>query len=193
MIDTCTTNDVLTKRQKDLIEMKLTDKEKTVIADLGINTAYEQEPVQAVKDIAKILGTTPTSAKAVLRSLKGKNILEEVETEDEEMPTVIQFTNVGIDEALKLNPVDEPELDDMPDDEDDMPEIDEVDMDEEEPTTLVKKAAKNAKLKAAAKADSKRTPGATRTSHAGCDHESTKAARAKCRKDRAKAAASATA
>lgn len=172
--------------------MKLTDKEKTVIADLGINTAYEQEPVQAAKDIAKILGTTPTSAKAVLRSLKGKNILEEVETGDEEMPTVIQFTSVGIDEALKLNPVDEPDLLDELED-DDMPEIEEVDMDEEEPTTLVKKAAKNAKLKAAAKADSKRTPGATRTSHAGCDHESTKAARAKCRKDRAKAAASATA
>lgn len=171
---------------------KLSDKEKTVIADLGINTEYEQHPVQAVKDIMGILGTTTAGAKAVLRSLKGKNILEE--TTDEEDEPVIQFTSVGIDEALKLNPVDEPELDDMPDDEDDMPEIDEVDMDEDddEPdVTMVQKAAKKAKLKAAAKADSKKTPGAQRTSHAGCDHESTKAARAKCRKERAKASANA--
>lgn len=173
---------------------KLSDKEKTVIADLGINTEYEQHPVQAVKDIMGILGTTTAGAKAVLRSLKGKNILEEVESDENEDETVIQFTTVGIEEALKLNPVDDLDLDDMPDDEDDMPEIDEVDMDEDddEPdVTMVQKAAKKAKLKAAAKADSKKTPGAQRTSHAGCDHESTKAARAKCRKERAKASANA--
>lgn len=168
---------------------KLSDKEKTVIADLGINTAYEQHPTQAVKDIMDILGTTTAGAKAVLRSLKGKNILEEVDSEDEEIGNIIQFTSVGIDEALKLNPVDEPELDDMPDDEDDMPDIEEVDLDDEPDVTMVQKAAKKAKLKAAAKADSKKTPGATRTSHAGCEHESSKAARAKCRKERAKTSA----
>lgn len=176
---------------------KLSDKEKTVIADLGINVEYEQDPNQAVKDIMGILGTTTAGAKSVLRSLKGKNILEEVEADEDEEGTVIKFTSVGIDEALKLNPVDEPSLlDEIEDDEDDddMPPIEEVDLDDddEEPvTTMVQKAAKNAKLKAAAKKDSKKTPGATRTSHAGCDHESSKAARAKCRKERAKAAASA--
>lgn len=173
---------------------KLSDKEKTVIADLGINVEYEQDPNQAVKDIMGILGTTTAGAKSVLRSLKGKNILEEVEADEDEEGTVIKFTSVGIDEALKLNPVDEPSLlDEIEDDEDDdMPPIEEVDLDDdEEPVTMVQKAAKNAKLKAAAKKDSKKTPGATRTSHAGCDHESSKAARAKCRKERAKAAASA--
>lgn len=179
---------------------KLSDKEKTVIADLGINTDYEQHPTQTVKDIMGILGTTTAGAKAVLRSLKSKNILEEVEAdEDTEGDTIIRFTSVGIDEALKLNPVDEPDLLDEleDDDDDDMPEIDEVDMDDDEDdapsVTMVQKAAKKAKLKAAAKADSKKSPGATRTSHAGCEHESTKAARAKCRKERAKAAAAATA
>lgn len=172
---------------------KLSDKEKTVIADLGINTEYEQHPTQAVKDIMGILGTTTAGAKAVLRSLKGKNILEEVEGDDEE-ETVIQFTSVGIDEALKLNPVDDPDLEPMDgddDDDDDMPEAEEIDLDDDddEPdVTMVQKAAKKAKLKAAAKKDSKKTAGAVRTSHAGCEHESSKTARAKCRKDRAAAA-----
>lgn len=170
---------------------KLSDKEKTVIADLGINTEYQEHPVDAVKTIMGILGTTTAGAKAVLRSLKSKNILEDA-TDDEEEP-VIQFTSVGIDEALKLNPVDDDELEPMEGDEDDMPEIDEVDLDEDdddaEAVTMVQKAAKKAKRKAAAKADSKKTPGATRTSHAGCSHESSKAARAKCRKERALAAA----
>lgn len=169
---------------------KLSDKEKTVIADLGINTEYEQHPTQAVKDIMGILGTTTAGAKAVLRSLKSKNILEDA-TDDENEP-IVQFTSVGIDEALKLNPVDDDELEPVEGDEDDMPEIDEVDLDDEdddEAVTMVQKAAKKAKRKAAAKADSKKTPGATRTSHAGCSHPSTKADRAKCRKARALAAA----
>lgn len=169
---------------------KLSDKEKTVIADLGINTEYQEHPVDCVKTIMTILGTTTAGAKAVLRSLKSKNILEEA-TDEEEEP-IIQFTSVGIDEALKLNPIEDADLDPMPDDEDDMPEIDEVDLDEDdedEAVTMVQKAAKKAKRKAAAKADSKKTPGATRTSHAGCSHPSTKADRAKCRKARALAAA----
>lgn len=160
--------------------MKFTDKENTVIADLGINTDYEQLPAVAAQDIMKILGTTAGGANALLRSLHKKGVFETVP--DDEGDDVVQFTDKGklIVKELSGDFEDLEEIDEDPDFEE--PEDD----DEAEAVTMVQQAAKKAKKKASTKA---RMKPSTRTSHADCDHESTKTARAKCRKDRAAAAA----
>lgn len=164
--------------------MKFTDKENTVIADLGINTDYSNHPEQAAKDVMNILGTTAAGAKAILRSLDKKGVLETIgEGEDE----LVQFTEKGVKAVHALNPVEE-ELDDIEfldgDDDDDEPE----------PVTMVQQAAKKAKSK---KTTSTSTSTGMRTSHADCSHPSQgkegKVARAKCRKERAAAAAKANA
>lgn len=162
--------------------MKFTDKENTVIADLGINTDYSNHPVQVVQDIMGILGTTVAGAKAILRSLTKKGVFETIgEGEDE----LIQFTEKGVKAVHALNP--EEELDDIEflDSEDD-------DDDEPEPVTMVQQAAKKAKSKKTTS-----TSTGMRTSHADCSHPSQgkegKVARAKCRKERAAAAAKANA
>lgn len=165
--------------------MKLTDKENTVLADLGINTDYNEHPVEATQTVMKILGTTVAGAKAILRSLEKKGLLETVgDAADEE---VIQFTDRGIKEVNKLNPVDDEdmELEDIDDeDEDDLVEA----------VTMVQQAAKKAK-KATKTPKAKKAPsaGGVRTSHADCSHAKSgpegKIARAKCRKERASAAA----
>lgn len=176
--------------------MKFTDKENTVIADLGINTDYSNHPVQATKDVMNILGTTAAGAKAILRSLDKKGVLETIGEDEDEL---IQFTEKGIEVVNQLNP---PELDieedDVPtgDDDDDLDDIEFLDDDDEdEPVTMVKQAAKKAKDKA--KKAPKASTAGTRTSHADCSHPSQgkegKIARAKCRKERAAAAAKANA
>lgn len=157
--------------------MKLTINELTVMNDLGINPDWEEHPVTAAQTVRKILGNGLAAAKSVLRSLETKGLLETVDPESED--AVIQFAEKGLEWIAENLESEEPE-----------PVLEDIDFEEEEddePVTMTKQAAKKA-LKAAAKKDSKKSPGATRTSHAGCEHESTKAARAKCRKERAKAA-----
>lgn len=158
--------------------MKFTDKENTVIADLGINTDYEQLPAVATQDIMKILGTTAGGANALLRSLHKKGVFETVP--DEEGDDVVQFTDKGKLIVKELSG-DFEDLEGIDDD-----EVEDLDFEEPEAVTMVQQAAKKAKKKAATKA---RMKPSTRTSHADCDHESSKTARAKCRKDRASAAA----
>lgn len=178
--------------------MKLTKNETTVMNDLGINPDWEEHPVTAAQTVRKILGNGLAGAKSVLRSLENKGLLETVDPDSED--AVIQFSEKGLEWITSNIDEADPDLikelaaaadEDALDEATDEIEVDlDEDDDEPESKSMVKQAAKKA-LKKAAKADSKKTPGATRTSHAGCEHESSKAARAKCRKERAKAAASA--
>lgn len=163
--------------------MKFTDKENTVIADLGINTDYSQSPAVASQDIMKILGTTAGGANAILRSLHKKNVL--VTNIDEEGEEAVQFTDKGKLVVKELSG--DYEADDL--------EFEEELEDDEPGVTMVQQAAKKAKKKA--KSSKASTSTGVRTSHADCSHAKSgsegKIARAKCRKERAAAAAKANA
>lgn len=172
--------------------MKFTDKENTVIADLGINTDYSQSPAVASQDIMKIVGTTAGGANALLRSLIKKGVF--VTNIDEEGEDAVEFTDKGKLVVRELSGDFELPDDDLSAIEEDL-EVEMDDDDDEEPVTMVKQAAKKAKAKAKTKKASTAT--GMRTSHADCSHAKSgsegKIARAKCRKERAAAAAKANA
>ena len=169
--------------------MKFTDKENTIIADLGINTDYSQSPAVASQDIMKILGTTAGGANALLRSLHKKGVF--VTNIDEEGEDAVQFTDKG---KLVVKELSGDFTDDLDYEEDLEVEVD--DDDEAPAVTMVQKAAKKAKAKSKTKAKASTATG-IRTSHADCSHAKSgsegKIARAKCRKERAAAAAKAEA
>lgn len=163
--------------------MRFTDKENTVIADLGINTDYSQTPAVATQDIMKILGTTNGGANAILRSLHKKGVLHTIPDPDEE-GDIVNFTDKG---KLVVKELSGDYSDDL--------EFEE-ELEDEPEVTMVQQAAKKAKKKAKASTKKASTSG-VRTSHADCSHAKSgsegKIARAKCRKERAAAAAKANA
>lgn len=165
--------------------MRFTDKENTVIADLGINTDYSQTPAVATQDIMKILGTTNGGANAILRSLHKKGVFHTIPDPDEE-GDIVNFTNKGKLVVKELSG--DYEADDL--------EFDEELEDDEPEVTMVQQAAKKAKKKSKAPKKASTASG-VRTSHADCSHAKSgsegKIARAKCRKERAAAAAKANA
>lgn len=201
--------------------MKLSDNERMVLSAFnqddrpfsnfndGIAVDSSTYASDLVDDIASLLEVEAKSAKGMLSSMLRKGIFTSEETaiddEGHERDKIVKLTDAGVEMISDLRLEDEEamlEVDIEPDievdgDPEEEPE-DELAHTREAANARIKKARKKdtEDLKEAAAEDIKEGKPSLRTSHANCKHATQgkegKIARAKCRRDRAAAAAKAS-
>ena len=200
--------------------MKLSDNERMVLAafnnddrpfsnfDDGIAVDSSTYASDLVDDIASLLEVEAKSAKGMLSSMirKGIFVSEDTAIDDEghERDKIVKLTDAGVEMISDLRIEDEEIMlevdieDEEPVEEDpDEEPVDELAHTREAANARIKKARKKdtEELKEAAADDIKEGKPSLRTSHAGCKHATQgkegKIARAKCRRERAAAAAKA--
>lgn len=200
--------------------MKLSDNERMTLAAFnkddrpfsnfedGIATGSWTYASDLADDIASLLEIEQKSAKSIISSMVRKGVLASTETkiddEGHERDKIVSLTDAGVESISDLRIEDEEIMLEL-DVEDEEPDI-EVDGDPDDELAHTREAA-NARikksrakatqeLKDAAKEDIKEGKPSLRTSHAECKHATQgkegKIARAKCRRDRAAAAAKAS-